>query len=370
MNNKDVLRIVNIVTQMEGGGAQGAAMRVAAELRQHGHVAETWFLYLKSPTYIGQEGVRVLLEHRPRSPQDYVKIFMALIRELRLFKPDGAITYTHYANILGQIAALIVGVPARVATQRNPSWTYPILARCLDFIIGCLGIYTTNICVSHSINDTFKSYPKPYVQRLHTVYNGIAPQESPLDQIEARTKFGLPTQVPLVISVGRLVYQKNQEVLLKALYLLPTVHLAIAGGGELQESLIQKALSFGIKDRVHILGEISPSEIPDFLRTGDIFAFPSRFEAFGFALVEAMHIGLPVIASNIPALAEVLDESEPVGLLIPPGDEQAWAEAIQKVLADSRLRISLSSQGQKRAAIFSLDSMVSSYEKCITEFSF
>ena len=362
------LRIVNIITQMEAGGAQGAAMRVAAELRRRGHVVETWFLYLKRPTYVGQEGVRVFFEDQPSKPIDYAYIFTRLIRELQTFKASGVITYTHYANILGQVAALITGVPARVASQRNPSWTYPKAARYFDGVIGCLGVYTANIAVSRSVNESFNSYPKFYVERLRTIYNGVSPKESSLDQVQARIKFGLPKQAPLVVSVGRLAQQKNQDVLLKALCLLPTVHLAIAGDGELRENLMQLALTFGIKDRVHFLGEIPPENISDFLRTGDIFVFPSHFEAFGFALVEAMHVGLPVIASNIPALAEVLNESEPAGLLIPPASEQAWAQAIQQVLGDARLRTALSARSRQRAALFTLESMVDDYEQCVTEF--
>lgn len=363
------LRIVNIITQMEAGGAQGAAIRVAAELRRRGHEAETWFLYLKRPTYVEHEGVRVLLERQPTKVNSYTYIFNKLIRDIQTFKPDGVITYTHYANVLGQIAALIAGVPARVASQRNPSWSYPKAARYLDQVIGSLGIYTANIAVSHAVYESFNSYPKSYGQRLRIIYNGVSPKESSLDKIEARTKFNLPEQSPLVVNVGRLAHQKNQEVLIKALCLLPAVHLAIAGDGELRESLMQQALDLGVKKRVHFVGEIPPENIPDFLRTGDIFTFPSHFEAFGFALVEAMHVGLPVIASDIPALAEVLSKSsEPVGLLIPPTDDKAWAQAIQQVLADDQLRTTLSSQSQQRAALFSLENMVNGYEQCVTKF--
>lgn len=365
---KGALRVVNIVTQMEAGGAQGAAMRVAAELRQRGQIAETWFLYLKRPTYLNQEGVRVLFERPPSKPADYAHIFNLLIRELSSFKPTSVITYTHYANILGQIAALILGVPTRVASQRNPSDCYPRAARYLDWIIGNLGVYTANIAVSQSVYQSFISYPPSYIKRLRVVYNGVSLTESLLDQVEARAKFGLPKQAPLVINVGRLAYQKNQEVLLKAFRSLPAVHLAIAGDGELRENLTQQALTLGLEDRVHFVGEVSPKDIPDFLRAGDVFAFPSHFEAFGFALVEAMHAGLPVIASNIPALSDVIGatESEPAGLLIPPEDDQAWAQSIQQVLEDNQLKITLSSRSRQRATLFSLKNMVDGYEQCIT----
>ncbi len=388
--NHRALRIVNIVTQMEGGGAQAAAIQIAAELRRRGHLSETWFLYLKRPTYVGEEGVRVMFDSQRKKLADYLYIFMALNRQLRIFNPDGVITYTHYANGLGQISALLAGVPARVASQHNPAWTYPRMARYLDWAIGSLGVYTTNIAVSRSVCESFANYPKSYLSRLQLVYNGIYLRESSLSQIEARIKFGLPQSVPLAINVGRLAYQKNQQVLLKAICWLPNVHLAIAGDGELREELRQQVLTLGIGERVHFLGEISPSDIADFLRTGDIFAFPSHFEAFGLALIEAMSAGLPVIASDIPALKEVLGgvlgispisnleeghlpediiESQPAGLLIPPSDDRAWAEAIQKVLDCDKLRGALSVRDRQRAALFSLEKMTDDYESSIQNFS-
>lgn len=361
------LRIVNIITQMEAGGAQGAAMRMAVELRQRGHIAETWFLYLKRPTYMGYEGVRVLLEYQPRKLTDYAHIFTKLIRELQRFKPSGVITYTHYANVFGQIAASIVGIPARVASQRNISCRYPKAARYLDWIIGCLGFYTTNICVSYSVKDAFKNYPKAYIQRLRVIYNGVSPKESSLNQIEARKKFCLPKQVPLVVSVGRLAPQKNQKILLKALCLLPSVHLAIAGDGQLKEELMKQAEALEIKDRVHFMGEIPPQDIPDFLCSGDVFAFPSGYEAFGFAVLEAVWVGLPIVASDIPALREVLKgrDGEPVGVLIPPDNAEAWAKGMRRLLEDEELRKILVLQAREQAKLFSLEKMVDGYEQCL-----
>ena len=352
---------------MEAGGAQGAAMRVAAELRRRGHVVEVWFLYLKSPTYINQEGVRVLLKQYPQGITDYLRLLVDLVRELHAFKPDAVLSYTHYASTLGHIAARLVGVPTRVATMRNPSWSYPKVARYLNRFIGSVGYYTANIAVSESVLDTFSSYPKSYLKRMRVIYNGVALRESSLSQQEARTKFGLPQNIPLVLNVGRLHPQKNQVMLLKALRMLPDYHLAIAGDGELREELIKQAEVLEVKDRVHLMGEIPPQDIPDFLCAGDIFAFPSSFEAFGFAVFEAVWVGLPIVASDISALREVLGglDGEPVGLLIPPDNVEAWAKGIRQVWEDEELRKTLVLQARERAKLFSLEKMVDGYEKCL-----
>ena len=83
------MRVVNIAYQMAAGGTQSLAMSLAAELRKRGHVGQTWFLYLMRPTYIGQEGVRVLLNHPPKKTTLF-RVLIELIRELRAFRPDAA----------------------------------------------------------------------------------------------------------------------------------------------------------------------------------------------------------------------------------------------------------------------------------------
>lgn len=118
-----------------------------------------------------------------------------------------------------------------------------------------------------------------------------------------------------------------------------------------------------------MLGEVSPQEIGNFLLAGDVFVFPSHYEAFGFAMVEAMAVGLPVIASDIKALRDVLVENEgkPVGILVHPGNECGFVQAVKSVLEDDLLANSLAESSRARAGMFSLAQMVDSYEQCFLE---
>lgn len=361
------MKIINIVTQMEGGGAQAAAMRLARGLGDRGFYTETWFLYLRRPTYLGRTGVRVLLDHPPRHAGDYGVIFIRLIRQLKRVSPDGVITFTHYANILGQLAAWISGIKCRVASQRNPSWSYPRAARWVDRLLGTLGVYKENIMVSEAVNSSFKGYPAGYRRNNCVVYNGIQFHPSLLGQTQSRTYLSLPQKCLLVVTIGRLAAQKNQALLIRSMAQLPGVHLAIAGEGELRHGLEKKAEDFGVGDRVHFLGEIIPGDVKELLNAADIFAMPSRFEGLSNAMLEAIGAGVPVIASDIPSQAEVLGLGGigSCGILLPPDEVRAWVEAIQRLCHDKRLRQKLRQRARERSADFTMEKMISGFELAI-----
>lgn len=364
---KATLRIVCMVTQMEAGGAQTALLRLAAGLRQRGHFVETWFLYQKRPTFVGIEGVRVILGQPPRHPGHAMQLMWRLHRQLRSFRPDAVITFTHYANVLGQLAARLAGVRIRIASQRNPASSFPRPARIADRWLGSWGLYGSNVMVSNSVRDSFAGYSASYRRRISVVPNGIDFRPSSLSPAAARAKFQLPVDAPLLVTVGRMARQKNQAVLLKALATLPGVHLAIAGGGELKEQLAALAVELHIQDRVHFLHEVLQPDIPDLLRCADAFALPSKFEGLSNALLEAMGAGLPIIASDIPAQSDVLRPAtgEAVGLLIAPDDLQGWRDAIARVMEDASLRTAMQARSLARVMDYTTVKMVDGFERLL-----
>lgn len=352
--------IVNIVTQMEAGGAQGGAVRMAEHLAKRGHRSEVWFLYVKTPIYSSHPQVRWLTECAPRSASDLLWLLRELRRWLIEERPEGVITYTHYANILGQLVAWHVGVQYRLATQRSPAWSYPRLARVADLVLGSVGIYTANILVSNSIRESFYRYPKSYLMRTGVVINGLPRVQPSLAKSEARMRLALPQNCFVVVNVGRLAAEKNQGLLLEALAHTrrEDIVLAIAGDGSLRQTLVTKASKLGVHHRTFFIGELPPFDIANFLAAADVFAFPSRFEAFGFALVEAMMVGLPVLASEIPAHREVLGDS---GIFLPVSDPEAWAKAILYFVENKNACKEWRDRAMGRAGNFDIENMVDGY---------
>lgn len=173
---------------------------------------------------------------------------------------------------------------------------------------------------------------------LRTVHNGIAP----LDRAT------LPPAVPPLgagrlhaLAIGRLTRVKGIEHAITALSLLPAGHswqLDLVGDGGLRNELSALAVQLGVADRVTFHGFRRDAE--SLLAGADALIMPSRHEGLPYALLEAMSLGVPAIASNVGGLAEVLRDGE-TGLLSPFGDAHALAAALQRLGTDQELRRAL-----------------------------
>src|ERR1700691_6028443 len=126
---------------------------------------------------------------------------------------------------------------------------------------------------------------------------------------QTRTRFDLPAAAPVLLNIGRLAAQKNQDVLIRALACLPQAHLVIAGSGPEHETFHELAVTLGVDDRVHMLGPLPADDIADLYGAADLFVFPSTWETFGLAAVEAAMVGVPIVAADLPVLREVLSAS-------------------------------------------------------------
>jgi glycosyltransferase involved in cell wall biosynthesis len=354
-------KIIQIVTQMEAGGAQRVALWLADGLSTKGYDVEVWYLYKKRP--LDHENVKtvVFFDGKPSKIADVLLIIRRMAASLRNSRSDVIITHTHYSNIVCQFFAWIFKVPKRIAVQHNPLSTYPLLARYLDPLYGTLGIYTQIVAVSQSVAEALAKTTVKYQKNMTVIYNGVpgAPSSKSADVMKQREMLGLPGTSFMILNVGRLSHQKNQEFLLKLLQLQPDYHLVIVGEGELRAYLESLAKELCVSTRVTFAGEVPYKEVRKFYEIADVFAFPSHFESFGLALVEAMRSELPVLASDIPAVHEIIGTS---GYILPliPGE---WVSAMKELEDNETLRRELGAKGKVRSDKFSVDTMVSTYEK-------
>lgn len=154
-----------------------------------------------------------------------------------------------------------------------------------------------------------------------------------------------------IVCVGALTRTKGVDVLLEAFAILaprrPRARLQLAGQGFLRDELEKRARELGVADRVDLLGYVPHERVGELYRKASAAAFvPVSEEAFGRAIFEAWGSGVPLVAARISAPGEVVRDGE-TGLLVPPGDPRALADALERVLADEVLAARLAQAGRE-----------------------
>ena len=211
------------------------------------------------------------------------------------------------------------------------------------------------IAVSNAVAEHYHEILGVPLGRIRIITNGFPTQvlrpNPSLDIRHIRQRFGVDPEDFLIVSAGRFVSQKGHTHLLSALSLLRerglTPRVLLFGKGGLQPSLEQRVRDLGLSRQVALLSAITHQDLVDLFQASDVFVFPSTSEGFGMAAGEAMCVGLPVVATDIPGIASLI-ENEVSGILVAPGDPEALAKQIERVISDSKLRRTLSIAGRER----------------------
>jgi glycosyltransferase involved in cell wall biosynthesis len=363
------IKVLQVQTQAEAAGAQRVSDLVAEGLRAQGHAVRTAFMYRKTAAYDNDPHAIFISKIERMSFFGRVKIALRLIRLVNSEKPAALITYQHYGNIVGGLAGWLSSTSVIIANQSGNPGKRGVrrLLTWLDKVFGILGIYDFVVVNSATTESAYRKLSLRYAKRLVRIDHGISMHSAQPDKQSARERFGLPPTATLLVTTGRLAVGKNQDVLIKALHLLPEIHLALAGAGPDRGELEHLADRLNVRSRVHFVGELSANEIPSFLKAGDIFVFASTDETFGMSVVEAAVIGLPVVTSDLPVLREVLtsDDGKPAGLFFVPGDHRDLAEAIRTVSDNPATSQKLTHVGRSLAHRYSSARMVAHYEELI-----
>ena len=357
------MRIVQVQTQAEAAGAQRVSDMVGEGLRARGHEVRTVFMYRKTDVYDADPHADFILDRKPGGPFDLLRAIWGLIRYMRRARPDAVISYQHYGNIFGTLAGRLAGAKRLIANQSGAPglhggrWTATV-----DKLMGVTGAYDFSVVNSGWMAAQFAGYPAAYRARLRRIDHAVPAPAAQLDRHNARAAFGLPDNVYLAISSGRLTADKNQAALVDALAALPEMHLALAGVGPEHDALVARAERARVADRLHMVGEIAPERIFDFLAAGDLYGFASRTETFGLAVAEAAVAGLPIVANDIAVLHEVLGEAAIYAGADRPGE---MAAAMGRVMREPDLAAQLSAAGRALAHRYAPAAMCRGYEELL-----
>ena len=270
--------------------------------------------------------------------------------ELRRLSPD--VVHLHFPNPTGDLAYLLSGcrVPV-VMTYHADVIRRSRLFRLYRPVFGRLAPHIWRVIATSPQYLDSSAFLAPYRDRSTVIPFGVdlddfALRVGEVDQVQAlRQRHG----ERIILSLGVLRYYKGLDVLIRAMARVPG-RLLIAGQGPQRASLEVLARELGLADRISFLDEVPETERRLLLHACDVFALPSidRSEAFGIVQLEVMACGKPVVSSDLPTGVRFVNQDGVTGRLIPPGDPDALAGALNQLLEDDALRAGLGKAARLR----------------------
>lgn len=294
--------------------------------------------------------------------KDLVSLF-SLIKYFREHKPDVLHLNSPKMGCIGALAAKLSGVRRVIYTSHGwpflepRSWLSRIFFRHLCWHLIRLTSYT--IVISEAERGVVACWPL-VASKLVTIHNGIS--ETPhLSRSAARAELNLPAETLVVGTIAELHRNKGLPYLLAAATALiqshPQIHFTLIGEGEEHQKLETLINDYSLRNNVHLLG--GKPEAASLLHAFDIFILPSVKEGLPYVILEAGIAGLPVVATRVGGIAEIIDDQQN-GLLIEPANPNDLAEAIEQLIQNPAQRKTFGDRlREKVKKNFTLEQMVS-----------
>jgi len=342
-----MMRVVHLVNALNLGGAERFVVDLVKHLPRDEFDVRILCLTQKGDLAVEVEsiGIPVSVLHVPHKFgfEGYKKVYRAL--------SDGGFDILH-CHLLsscwyGLPAGWLARVPVRIAHLQNCHWRMGLKSRLWDRLAFQFG--NVAFGCSQAVLRFYQErmwYPP---SKLHLVYNAVDVHrfEQLPEKTAVRRELELAEHDIIVTTVASLTPQKGHEYLLQAVKEIVMRHRNIkfvfVGAGGLRTALETRVRTLGIEPWVRFLGK--RTDVPEILGASDMFVLPSLWEGFGLVLVEAGLARLPVVASRIDGIGEIVWAGRN-GLLVPPKDVSALVEACLKLIEDPQLREQMGEEGK------------------------
>ena len=363
------LRVCQLITELRPAGAERCVHALAVGLDRSRFAVHVAALRGGAVAeWLARAGVGVTVLN-VRGKLDAARL-PALVRLLRQRRIQLLHTHLFHADLAGRVAARLAGVPrlvhtVHVAEGRFRPWQYAwsrLTANWCDRIV----------CVSQAVRDHHARRAHLPLRRYAVIHNGIdadAYARDPRRRGRLRRQWAIGPGQVLLAFVGRLDVQKNVGAFLAASSRLRSqghdVRAVIAGDGD-DRKLVEQFLRSGeTSSWASWLGQVG--DVAGLLSAADILVQPSRWEGFGLAAAEAMAAGLPVVATRVPGLQEVVEDGA-TGLLVASEGLDALTVALARLIEDPRERKRMGLAGRRRVKEhFSITANVAAHARLYSE---
>ena len=366
----NLINTSNYIRDYAHGGTEIAAYNLAINMAKRGNEIEVFTTSIDS-----RESIEIYHNMRiHRNPTSF-KIASANASFKLIYKPlnyDLDIVHAHSPIPYSDLPALLYSkrkkVPLILTYQFDGQETGGSFMRNAGvgiynkfFINKVLGSADVIIATTESYANE-SPFLRGYKDKIVIIPNGINIEEVTTShtQEECRSLLGLAVDTQIILFFGSLVPYKGPEILLKAFKTFknqfPTVKLIFAGRGEMFEELRKQTMKFDMVDDVIFTGFVEEEKKPLYFKAADIFCLPSTTmaESFGIVNLEAMASGIPIVASNLGGIPDIVKNREN-GLLAEPGNVQNLADELICLLNNEDMRKKLGDNGRKFVENFSWD---------------
>ena len=383
----DKIKVLHIITRLDKGGSAENTFLTVKGLDKKRYDVTLMSGPVQDPSQerrsqVEECGIQYI--HNPVLVRNINMVYDAIAlfkicRFLTKEKFDVVHTHTSKAGLLGRFAAKFAGAPLVVHTPHGHvffGYFGPLKTKIFILLEKLANRMTDKIvALTHREKADYISYRTCPEEKITVIHSGIELnkfQEYPLaEKTKLKKEIGLPGDSFVVGTVGRLVPVKGPEFLIKASQTIipahPNTYFLFAGDGPLKKDLQKKAKEAGEEKNIVFLGW--RDDIAHILSVFDVFCLPSLNEGMGRVLVEAMAHGIPIVASEVGGIPDLITPGKN-GFLVPPKNPEELAKHIQILIEDENKRRKMGEAGKKMAPRFSHDTMVKNiaelYEELLT----
>jgi L-malate glycosyltransferase len=333
------VRILHIIVGLGFGGAERLVVSAATRLPPSEFESVICCLAERGPLADEAEGAGIRVESIGAFPGlSHPIALLRLFRLIKALRPDVVHTHLQAANLYGRFAAWLAGVPIIVASEHNVYTSkaprYVAVERLLARRTGAL------IAVSEQVRRFLSGQLRIEPSAIRLIRNGVARRTPSGDRVaDLGRRLSVPDDAALLGVVASLTPKKGHEHLLRAMALLldrgVPCALVLAGDGPERPRLESLTNTLRLSPAVHFLG--ATRHVEDVLALIDVFVLPSLVEGLPLALLEAMQAGIPVVATSVGGVPEVVTAGVN-GVLVPAGSAEALADAIGPLIGSAALR--------------------------------
>jgi L-malate glycosyltransferase len=355
--------VIYIVSALVTGGVQHAILTLLSHLdraKYRGQVCCTYKRGELAPLF-EEAGIPVHLVpmHSRFNPLDLWRMSRFLQRE----QADIVHTHMYASNVSGAAAARLAGISNVVShLHSSHELTSANRIRTMRWTDGWRKAY---FAVSGHVREDFLQLTHVQPEKVHVCYNAIDPP-APQDEQEGarlRAELGIAAGAPVIRNVGRLVPVKGTDVFVRAAAVVarqrPDARFVVVGSGKELGNLKKLAAELGVSGQVFFVGQQQNTQ--RFYQMFDLFALTSRTEGFGNVLLEAYHAHLPVVATRVGGIPEVVLDGK-TGLLAPSESHEEIGRAILTLLQDGQKSEEFARAGLEYAKQFSVEAAVDKLE--------